>query len=369
MEDLIGRVQQLDAQLRHQADVIEQLRNAQSNRERNILKPPQYSDDKSDVPYQVWQQNFQEVALVNNWSGNTGIRAAKASLKGKAATRAFDLNPNDYMTLPDFLQALQTRFLPRSRANLAKCHFETCSQKPGESIGDWHSRAKILYIHQDPSANVNSSELIRRFVGGLYNRKDIMKAIFRANPQTYDAALQLAEDGEAADKQCDFYTTSTQVHNPYPGFEPMEIGAMQPLSNKATADCIACGKQGHDANNCWSIPKMRKFFEEYGPTDKDFQRPPPTKRFANNRRQSSYDQRGPRMGSAQPQSSFPRGPRTSKPFAARKDRVNALLAALATEIDEQAEPPEDSDTACGTLHESQDWMAEPAILEQTKNEE
>ena len=373
LEQRAQEAAQLRVQLNDQAEMIEQLANANAGRERNILKPPQFSDEKNEVPYQVWEKNFQEVVAVNNWTQETARRAAKACLKGKAATRAFDLDPSEYITLAAFLEALQQRFLPKSRANLAKCHFETCTQRPNESIGDWHSRAKILYIHQDPTANINSSELIRRFIGGLYQRKEIMKAVFRANPQTYDEALQMAEDGEAADKQCEYYSTSTQNPTPYPGIEPMEIGAIQPRQGRLVAECIACGRQGHDANNCWSIPRMRKFFEEYGtPRPRDNTR---TQMGNNSANKGMFDkQMGPqnaptRNSFGTRNQGFPKRPFANKRLDTKQGRINALLAALANEAEDDDDDYDTraSDNMLEDVEEQGDIMAHAENFEDPKN--
>ena len=133
------------------------------------------------------------------------MKAAKNALDLKLQQVVYDINPESYLTLNNFLDALQDRFVPRAQTNLNQTNFEIATQTKEESILEWHSRLRLLFILAYPGVDVqHSAQLKRKFLRGL---KDpvIQDHAMTMDSATYDETLGNAQWKEGVVKEASFY--------------------------------------------------------------------------------------------------------------------------------------------------------------------
>ena len=144
---------------------------------------------------------------------------------GQAGALVYDLRLEDFQTLHQFLDALESRFVPEAEANLAKVSFERAQQGPDETIQAWHGRLRMLFARAYPGAT-EEEPLVRRFIVGL-QQLTVQQQVMRANPRSYSAALAAAQNEEVVNKQAKYYRLGAPGRADPNGPEPMEIGALQ----------------------------------------------------------------------------------------------------------------------------------------------
>jgi hypothetical protein len=142
-------------------------------------------------------------------------------------------------------------------------------QQSKESVIQFHSRLLALWARAYPNWANNEEMPIRRFAQGL-RRQKVKEQVLRANPQTYEAALQAAQAEVAiVDAHLAGFGQGGIIPGGAAAVEPMEIGAL------ADIQCHTCKKMGHMARNCTKGKKdfkarpWKKSKENGGATSKD----------------------------------------------------------------------------------------------------
>ncbi|CAB4045382.1 Hypothetical predicted protein, partial [Paramuricea clavata] len=135
--------------------------------EKTIIKPPAYWNDRSkDGGFLVWRQQFEDAIAANRYSTDNAIRAAKNAVRGEASELVSDIKSEEFITLDDFLNAFEARFVAEAEANLLKVDFDQLLQGKEETILAFHARCRTLFKRAYPR-DVDDTQLRRRFTLGL----------------------------------------------------------------------------------------------------------------------------------------------------------------------------------------------------------
>ena len=211
-------------------------------------------DSIDPVAFLNWRDNFEKTVTINGWNAQRAKREAAASVLGEAKDIVRDLDTeDDAQNLAAFLTAYQDRFVSPAQTRLAQSEFKGSAQQAGESLLQWHSRCRRLFLRAYPAqaGQVNESPiLLQHFVEKLRN-PTVMQYVNRRNPATYQAAFEDASSVEAADaltaNALQQQTGSTPVVKSEPKVNAVAPGII----------CYRCRKPGHRQDECRQPPAAK----------------------------------------------------------------------------------------------------------------
>ncbi len=216
----------------------------------------------------VWKNHFENVTKLNGFNDYEMRMALAASMTGAAALVVRDVKPDDPVpphmvqpTIGHLLRIYEQRFMPEAASELAKTRFESSRQGTHENILAWHGRLRALYNEGFPG-EPEGTTLIRKFIRGL-RRRDLRTQVIRANPRTYQAALEAAQHESSV-------IQLTKVYDLGSAPEPMEIGAMADGNQKGP--CHFCEKTGHWKRDCPLLKKVEQASKKRSNAQRPFQK-------------------------------------------------------------------------------------------------
>lgn len=250
---------------------------AAAARERTV-KPELFSSGDGPT-WLTWRRNYTHIVALNGWGDAAHLerakRVARVSITGKADQVVADIQPGDAgQTLEQFLDLLEARFVPAAQAQFAKVAFDNCVQNPAESLLEYHSRTRALYIRANPGEahNVeNSQPLIRKYVLGIIDPV-VKEFVLEREPATFAAALNHAQNKAAVRSVCTgSVTAGNKITALYQqgGISAVYDGTSTPSTAAATqnlrhpegsfpvssfvrkdAQCWECGSYEHMKRDC-----------------------------------------------------------------------------------------------------------------------
>jgi len=181
----------------------------QQNQQRAVLKLDSY-DHLDPENWRNFRARCNVAKCRNNWGDQAAKEMVFGAITGKAASRVSHIRiggdpvlvplPADAKTFEAFMTEMQSCFHHATESALARSVFQASRQKAGESVQEWHSRARILYKEAWPLLDWDTSEeLIQRFNHGLIDEV-LANYLADQNPQTYSNCLTLvhAKQGRLA---------------------------------------------------------------------------------------------------------------------------------------------------------------------------
>ena len=163
------------------------------------------STDAKD--WRTWKNHITLAIQENDWANPNHDRAkrmVKIHLYGEAEefTRHINYIPaavaaangEDEETYEEFLDRLQSKFLPESAQLQARQLFENSKQRSDEPIGKFHARLMTEFMLAYPHTPVPDADphIIRKFCYGLRDAA-IQAHVMQGVPEDYSECLQLAE--------------------------------------------------------------------------------------------------------------------------------------------------------------------------------
>lgn len=206
--------------------------NANANASADIKLRPFASADA--VGWLAWRQHAESIAELKGWDNTPASRrrarwAIRAAMQDGAASAVSDVNAA-VAPVPDtigaFMDLYQQRFCPEAMSRLARSSFQGAGQHHSETVLEWHTRCRSLYLraYPDRAGNVERDRtLIDQFVEGL-RVAQVRVHTYDSYPQTYAAALTHASNKVA----------SVQIEERLAGKQ-----ASDPFKVKAEADLLA----------------------------------------------------------------------------------------------------------------------------------
>lgn len=187
------------------------------------------------------------------------------AVQGAAARATQHISWNDAANVDALLTAYRTVFVTQAASNLALITFEQAEQSEQETVLQWHSRLRVLYLQAYPPPDAaavaaaqaagqplpgaeESRTLIQRFVRGLADPV-VCQQVWRVNPGNYSAALTAAQNEIAALGMIQHKTGSVAIR-PLRVKEEININAVG-----TGPTCWGCGAPGHIQRECRSAAR------------------------------------------------------------------------------------------------------------------
>ncbi len=148
---------------------------------------------------------FANVAEAREWTDLQKRRNLASSLQGEAAQMVQHITDQGFnpltglpYTFEELLAAYDAVFTPAAGGRASISEFYNCRQQPRESVLQYHTRLRQVFIRSFPGQPPETSHLIiHRFQCGLYNMY-VKERCVDDNPVTYTAALNSAVSKEAS---------------------------------------------------------------------------------------------------------------------------------------------------------------------------
>ena len=247
--------------------------------------------------WRAWRRRFYMVANENGWNDAQQRVNLAAAMDEEANQAVQDIDYNaPGMTIELLLNAYENRFMPQAAGAVARAEFKTARQLPGETVVDWHTRAREAFLRAHPQANAELDQnLIDCYVEGLSD-PTIRDYTMDQQPATYAAALHAAEikyanvvrgsqiraaaqegtggagggvnafrrdfdrrDNNRRDDRRDDRRDNQRDNRDNPAPRRNDNGR-QP--KRILGQCWICGDPSHVRNNCPALEKAKAFMEE-----------------------------------------------------------------------------------------------------------
>lgn len=224
-----------------------------------LRKVPLFTESSDPVEWKTWRARFATVARIANWPDERGRRELFAAMGGSAARIVADINPEaPGLTLAQMLEAYEARFVTRTASDQARAEFGQAVQLTSETVLEWHSRLRDLFLRAYPGAGVDidpGGQLLRdQYAKGLDNPA-IREFVFDRRPATYAASLEAAQS-----KQATVLLMATTKKSATPSVNAMASNTSSPTLSSDS--CFFCEKAGHFLRQCPLLDKARTLLSD-----------------------------------------------------------------------------------------------------------
>ena len=192
----------------------------------------------------AWRRTFLNVKGLKNWNDNAAKKQLVAAMEETACRMVADIDVGATKTWQDVLTDYGNRFLPAAASRLARQEFKAARQKYDETILQWHTRVRELFIRAHPTLDVeDSAELVEAFLLGLSN-PEVRRLASHEQPASMAAALTSATNKAAV-------AQSLRVHDNMRG-DRAHVGALQQprFRHQDGPGCWDCGDTSHFRRDC-----------------------------------------------------------------------------------------------------------------------
>lgn len=238
-----------------------------------LRKVPLFTEVHDVNAWKIWIRRFETVAQIANWNDQRMRRELAAGMGDAAAETTADIpieDPADPAYTYDEMKDLyEARFISPAASDAARADFRTAKQGAEESLLEWHSRLRGLFLRSFPGEDVNGvgapAQILRdQFITGIHTAS-VREYVWDQRPNTYVQALEHAQRKQATIQLQQ--SASTRARNDQRmaaiGAPTADSGASEGVNaiDVATAICHHCKKKGHFLKNCHLLNKARAFFE------------------------------------------------------------------------------------------------------------
>lgn len=138
------------------------------------MKIPPLSEATPEAFLQ-WRRGATRAVALNNYDHQQARAAVALSIQGEPFRLTFHINLRLHEVpcppVAEYLDALQAIFVPESWPHQFRHHFQTAYQTPDETLADFHSRLRTLYIGAYPNDVPETGPLLTdRLIEGLVNK-------------------------------------------------------------------------------------------------------------------------------------------------------------------------------------------------------
>lgn len=238
--------------------------------------------------WRIWRKNFETAATINDWADLRQRREASAAMEGAAARAVHDIDhavaPN--IPIANLLNAYENRFIPAAAGRLARAEFTSAKQRPAETVLQWHTRVREIFVRAYPARIVNDDQqLMDQFTNNLVDLT-IQAHTLDAAPATFQACLDTAQTKQA-NQMILHRQQDKPALNSIDNVESIDaIGFRQ--NKERQKGCWYCGHEGHQRQDCDSFKKGKTYFQQYFKVKPDADRTDKNEKYDRNKSKSRF---------------------------------------------------------------------------------
>lgn len=213
-----------------------------------------------DVEWKTWRANFTIVAQINNWNDERQRQEAAAAMEGAAKRAVSDVDYELMDNVTALLDAFEARFVTTAASDLARVTFLNSKQSAGETVLQWHTRIRDLFVRAYPGQAINIARtLIDQFILGLSEAK-VVEFVWDRRPATFAEALEQANNKMAslavlANRRNPRTDAGTVQVKTEPGLHM--VGSYSPQDGQ----CWFCKQAGHQRNSCPMLTEAKRILQ------------------------------------------------------------------------------------------------------------
>ena len=201
---------------------------------------------------------------INGWAEPRAKMELSAAMSGDAAEVTEHLMPtaDPAQTYAVFLAQHEACFITPAAGDMARQEFANARQQSGESIRQWASRVRTLFLEAYPPPvgdPVNSPHLVEKFTLNLYN-KEVLSHVLRHRPNNFPDAVQVAENETASAANIaqelsrrsgkGIHSLTGDGSGPSGGGAGGQIHSFGDRRNRVKGPCYRCQEMGHIKREC-----------------------------------------------------------------------------------------------------------------------
>jgi hypothetical protein len=204
------------------------------------------------------------IAQIAGWPDLRRRQELYASMSGTAARVVADI-PLEHPTIvpwtaTEMEAAYQGRFVTQEASDTARAEFSKSTQLPEESLLEWHSRNRDLFLRAYPGANINldpGGQILRdRFTEGL-DQAVVKEYTYDQRPTTYEHCLKYAQAKQATIMLMKGGKSARGVH-------AVGMSSDSEKNVPSSKGCYFCGSLEHFQRQCPTLDKARKLLDGGG---------------------------------------------------------------------------------------------------------
>ena len=164
-------------------------RHPRYHHETNHIKLPPFTGKER---WKIWLNRFMEVARLRQWSDEQKLMELLPKLQGPAGEFVFDqLNSSTRRSFSELIEELNNRFRVVETTKTFRTLFTNRDQAYGESAETYAAELKRLYdkAYPERDRDTRSEDLLRRFLGGLYDDATRFHIEYVKEPDNIDVAV------------------------------------------------------------------------------------------------------------------------------------------------------------------------------------
>ena len=210
--------------------------------------------------WRVWRDNFVIMARLQDWTVANQRDLLRVHMEGDAKRHTQHI-VTDNRPIADILGDYDRAFLPAASSKLARSQFKTAAQLPQESMQQWGSRLRELFVRAYPEHAANAGtqvQLREAFAEGIRDPL-IREYVQDKDEESLDNAVQAAQAKEA-----NLLSFRSRQSDGAMGTARGRINAMaedgdgvNAMGNKP-AECWTCGDLTHFKQDCPKFKAQKK---------------------------------------------------------------------------------------------------------------
>ena len=204
--------------------------------------------DPSD--FRIFKRNILDCMEMNQWTKSVAVLQLRTSVRDKAAKALEHITFDDTTTLKTALDAYAAVICNPSGSDLAREKFYVARRKNGETIQEWHTRLRTLFLEGFPEEQDHEHHVLLRDTFVMCLQDKGISARLRAqgdfHSKKYSELMVMAQTQQATNALMKSFYPSTTGGVHQLGEDWGEQGSI----NAFEGNCYGCGQYGHTRAEC-----------------------------------------------------------------------------------------------------------------------
>ena len=218
-------------------------------------KEPMTLKTTDPADFRIFRRNLLDCQEINLWTDEVACLQLRTSVREAAARSLEHVVFPQGCTLEEALDLYAAVICNPSGSDLAREKFHAARRKSGETIQEWHTRLRTLFLEAFPGESIETNIFIRdAFVMGIRNRliSSRIRSTVDYHKLTYSKLMEMAQSQEATSQLLGRYYPGSGVHGMFLDEESENVPS-QPGVHAFGGRCYRCHEIGHTRAECTKV--------------------------------------------------------------------------------------------------------------------